>query len=351
MEANPTQKRYYRSSLLILLPEFIAVAFLSGFFLRLPYRLIAHFVFGIYIVRMRAAEIPVCHLIGLAIGIVFVMLRYTSICIEGRKLTIRQRFRKHSFWVSIQFKLEKRPIKSSFFSGELRWLSVKDVREDSQHRFRLYAFSGGTAQNLLNNLVEVCAKDTPSTIKSDIVQQSWEGNDRINIDSESIVRNEWKNVRLNSLIWIGITALFALILILSGDENSWNIKNIALLAASIICVLNIPFEFLRTKGNIRKRISEISFMGDHLTIDGDHYMIPDIVQLTVTHASVKSRSLYPVQRYIIIKSVDGTHKYWAGSEESISALDYNNIIRILMLAFINCPEKIRYVTKGTFWNT
>lgn len=351
MEENRTHKKCYRSSPLILLPEFLAVAFLSGFILRLPYRLIIHYVSGIYIVRVQATEMLICHVTGLIIGIVFVMLRYTSVSIDGRNLTIRQRFRKHSFWVSIKFRLEKRPIKSSFFSGELRWLSVMDVREDSPHRFRLYAFSSGTAQKLLNHLAENCTRDMPSVIKSEIVQQSWESQNNFIIDRENVVRNEWKNVRVNSLIWIGITALFALILVFSGDESDWNLKNIAVLAAAVICVLNIPFEIVRTKRNTRKCISEISFVGDHLMIDSDHYMIPDIIKLTVTHANVKSRSLYPVQRYIIIKSTDGTHKYWAGSEESISALDYSRIVRVLVLAFVNCPEKIKYVTKGTFWNT
>lgn len=350
MNENRIQKKCYRSSSLILLLEFLAVSFFSGFLLRLPYRLIMRYVFRIYLVRIRSSEILVCHLLGVLIGIVFVMLRYTSVCIDGRNLTVRQKFRKHSFLVSIKSTLETRPIKNGYFSGELRWLSVKSVWEDCPHRFRLYAFSGGTAQKLVNCLAEISLSDMPGMIKSDIVQHSWEGEEKFTIDSKGVIRREWKNVRINSLIWVGVTTIFALILFLSGDII-YNLKSIAVLAAAVVCVLNILFQFAKTKSNTKRCISEISFMGDHLMIDGDHYMIPDIIKLNITHDKVKSRSLYPVQRYITIRTADGKHKYWAGSEESIAAFDYSNVIRILVLAFVNYPEKIKYVTKGTFWNS
>lgn len=347
------ERKTYRSSPIIFLQAFI-IGIFSGFFLRMPYRLITRNVFYL----PYKWEIPLCTAVGLIFGGVFLLCTYTAVYIGGNEVTIVKRFRKHTYPIDAHLSIGEKNINVKGISFEKRWLIIRSqINNCKPKKYRLNAFSDAVCEKIINQLNLLHWQDTPLTVKNIIAESSWDGDEHFELDAEQIIKREWKSIRNNSLMWIGLTAVMAVLVMLLklGEHDTYRYgqrwyKSIAYLLVSFVLVLEIPFEVIRTKRNAKRCLYELSFKGDHLMINDDHYMIPDIQLLTVTHESIESRSLYPVQRYITIRDHDGIHKYWVGSESSILREDYRSVVGILVSAFVNYPEKIKHITKRSLWN-
>ncbi|MCM1226073.1 MAG: hypothetical protein NC320_01450 [Clostridium sp.] len=336
------ERKTYRSSPIIFLKAFIA-GLIFGFFLRIPYRIVTRNVFYL----PYKWEIPLCTVLGLILGAVFLLCTYTSVYIDDREVTVKKHFRKYTYSIEAHLSIGEKNINIQGVSLERRWLIIKPLSKEkkSSYRHRLNSFTDSACENIINQLNLYHWQDMSAEVKNVITENSWYGGEHFEFDAKNIIKREWKNVRTNSLMVLGITAAILIAVYFSNKYDVRVYKYVAYAIAAVVCLINIPFEIIRTKRNAERCLYELSFKGDHLMINDDHYMIPDIQLLTVTHKNIKSNSLYPVQRYIVVKDSNRTHKYWAGSESSVSDTDYGRAVSILVSAFVNYPEKIKHIIK------
>lgn len=329
--------------------EFIVVGLFSGLFLRMPYRFVTR---NFFYIPYRW-EIQVCSVIGLLIGLIFLFCAYTSVYIDENEVTVLKRFQRHTYPIDVHLSIGEKNINIKGVSLEKRWLIIKPLlnKSESTKKYRLNAFSDSTCEKLINHMNLLHCHNMPITIKNIVTESSWEGSEYFELDTKRIIRREWESIRTNSLLFLAVFTVVLIIVYFSNRYDRQIYKYIVYIIGLLACLIKIPFEIVKTKRNAKRSLNKISFKGDHLMINDDHYMIPDIRLLTATHKNIKSRSLYPVQRYIILKNYDGVrHKYWCGSEYSISAADYGDLVRILVDAFLNCPEKLKLLTKRSFWS-
>lgn len=336
----------YRSSPRIFLRSLIAGQF-CGFFLRMPYRLITRNVFYL----PYDWEIPISFVFGLIIGAVFLFCNYTTVYVEDLNVVVVKRLKKHIHPVSIGFSIGEHHFTANGVSFEKRWLIIKQLAGNDKKavKYRLYLFTDSACERLINQIQLLSRQKMPELVREIITDASWEGHEHTRLDTGEIIRREWKSIRTNSQIFAALVPAFAVYYIWSRDRVWSDFKFIICVFILYFCLTYILFEVLRTRKNSQRCLREISFKGDHLMINDDHYILPDIKLITVTDPNLKSRSLYSVQRYITIRNYDGMHKYWCGSEASISNEDYSEVMRILVNATVNYPDKLKHIIKRSFW--
>ena len=215
---------------------------------------------------------------------------------------------------------------------------------------RLYGFSANELYGLIDEIHKTQIESIDSKEKEKIIRDSWDSSMKLELPVVKIIRLEWKGVRFNSLIFIVLNAfLVILFMIFENDANS-SIKLLITMTSSAICVIEIPFEIFRTKKNIKHCPDHVEFVGEHLIIGERHFMISDIEKVTITSMDRKSSSIYPVQRYMIIKTDTKKYKFWLGSENSGINEEYRIISNIIRCAFINNPEKVNFNGKYSLLN-
>ena len=123
---------------------------------------------------------------------------------------------------------------------------------------------------------------------------------------------------------------------------------LALAVMGFMLFVWIPHYIFKFRKNIKRCPEEIYFIDNHLIIGEENFNIDVIETLSITSAESQSSSIFPVQRYIKIKSAGSKYVFWLGTESSMNDNDYRKIIRILKEAFINAPDKLKII--GTFLN-
>ncbi len=333
---SDNSKKKYQSSLVIMALELLIF---SGSFLSIPYMFIVNRSVFRYVSYEKAVVESL--IISIVLTVLFLIFRYTSVYIDEKNIIVRQGFKKHVFSIDDKYTIEKKRIVRTL-PIDIKWLRISTASKSSAKRFRLYAFSDGTCEKIVNNICYAHSNSFPKGIKDSIIEHSWDDVNKFSIDKESIIKNERRALYKELLILVGISVFFVIFLLIEDIDFKRTLK---MILGTIICTVVIIVELIKYKVNTSRCISDISFKGEHLMINDEHFMINDIEKLTIVHPKISSRSICPLQRYIKIKSFDGVHNYWAGSESSISDSDYNRIVKIVHTAFLSCPEKLNYVTK------
>ena len=294
---------------------------------------------------LRLFKHLICLIPGIIISIVISLFRFTSVTVTDTEIYIRQAFKSHSFKLSASEIMDHEEDKGSgSIRCKRRYLTVKSG--NSTKRFHLKTFTAGAVDGIINSVRMSNAEAIHPRIKKIIENYSWHHDTKLVLGKEKIIVREAKNVKVNALISLGIcAAVIILDLILKIRQNMQFIEFFIIAVCACFFVIKIPFEIKRFSKNINMCPEYIDFQGEHLMIGDDHFLISDIESVIITAPGSSSSSIYPVQRYLTIKSVNGSFKYWLGSEASISTDNYKKIIGKLNEAFIYFPQKIR-TTRG-----
>lgn len=294
---------------------------------------------------LRLFKHLICLIPGIIISLVISLFRFTSVTVTDTEIIIRQGFKSHSFKLSASEILDHEEGKGSgFISYKKRYLTVKSG--NITKKFRLKTFTARAVDDIINRVRMSNAEAIHPKIKKIIENYSWHHDTKLVLGKAEIIMREAKNIKTNSLIALGIcAAIIILALILKIRQNMPFVEFFIIAVCACFFAIKIPFEIKRLSKNINMCPEYIDFQGEHLMIGDDHFLISDIESVIITAPGSSSSSIYPVQRYLTIKSVHGSFKYWLGSEASISTDNYKKIIGKLNEAFIYCPEKIR-TTRG-----
>lgn len=103
---------------------------------------------------------------------------------------------------------------------------------------------------ILYNLIDKIHRHETEAIsderKAEVIRDSWENEKRFDIPVESIVRSEWKKVRIIIAVWIGLAVLLTVLLIFNDNDAYQTFEILFMVLVSFLCVMEIPYELIRT---------------------------------------------------------------------------------------------------------
>lgn len=330
-------------------------AILTGLIFWLIIDIILNFTNFIPFFIFDGMKIPICFIAGFLIAAVIQILRFTIVTISSDTVCIKRLLKKYTFEIEKCYFFEKTEYKKHsismlVFTRNKRYLILKDSVGNIR-KIRLYSFSASGLYKLIDEIHKCETEAISNERKERVIRESWDNERRFDISVKSIVQCEWKKVRIIVSIWIVITVLLTILLVLTDNDAYHTLELVLMVLASFICVLEVPYELIRTVKNAKRCPEYVAFKGEHFMIADDHFIVSDVESLTMTSVDRKSNSIYPVQRYMIIKTDMAKYKYWLGSEASITLKEYKRICAFIRQAFINYPEKLEFKGKRSWLNT
>lgn len=349
---NNTRKFYGNVGKIIV--GLLVTCILTGQVLWLIYDFILSFI-PLFIFDRNRIKIPVCLITGFLIAIIVQVFRFTVVTVSSETVCIKRLLKKYTFELDKYYFYEKTEYKKHnismlVFTRYKRYLILKDAAGKIS-RIRLYSFSAAGLYSLTDEIHKCKTYVISEERKAEVICDSWENEKRFNISVESIVLSEWKKVQVIISVWIGLAVLMTVWLIFTENDSYQTFELMGMVLVSLICILEIPYELVRTIKNAKRCPKFIEFKGEHLMIGEDHFIVSDIEKLSMTSVDRKSNSIYPVQRYMIIKTDMAKYKYWLGSEASMSLKEYKRICSFVRQAFINYPDKLEFKGKRSWLNT
>lgn len=292
-----------------------------------------------------------CIAAGITAAAVIQLFRFTSVSVLKDRVIVKRLFSKKVYELNVNYFHEKTESVRGLLSVHTfyrRYLIIKD-RHENMAAIRLYSFSAPGLYNLADNIHKNQVELIDSQTKEKMIRDTWDEKLRFEIPVSEIIRLEWKSVRFISLIFVGLTAALTVILLFTVSSYS-KIKFFSLALVALVCVLEIPFEIFRTVNNSKRCPEWIELIGEHLMIGENHFTVSEVEKVTMTSLDCKSSSIYPVQRYMIIKTYDKKYKFWLGSESSMDKETYNIICGYIRYAFIEHPAKLKFNGKHSWLN-
>ncbi|MBS6314939.1 MAG: hypothetical protein KH444_05160 [Ruminococcus sp.] len=299
-------------------------------------------------------KIPVCFFTGFLIAVIVQILRFTIVTVSDEKVCVKRLLKKYTlelekyyFYEKTEYK--KHSISMLVFTKHKRCLILKDTA-GKIIKIRLYSFTSGSLYDLIDEIHKRETEAISDERKAEVIRDSWDNERRFNVSSEDIIRSEWKKVGIIIAVWVSLAVCLTILLIFTDNDSYKTFELIFMVIVSLICVLEIPYELIRTVKNVKRCPEYVEFKGEHFMVGEDHFIVSDIKKLTMTSADRKSGSIYPVQRYIIVTCTE-KYKYWLGSEASMSVKEYKRLCAFIRQAFINYPDKLEFKGERSWLNT
>ena len=341
----------FRSDPGLAIVHFLVHTFIIWFLLDICRYLLSYLPFGYFLSRGKQS---VLIMISAFLSLIVVAVRYTAVSVSGDRIEIKGPGRKYGYLLdeSEITQESRRSLSAGIFSSLYKHSLVIENKSGKKESIRLYLFSVRTLDALMNCILTMqVERNNELVAKNRTFREMFYAEGSYHLNRDGIIQKEWKSVKKISLIWIILTAIL-LLASLSGYEGYYSVlQTYAALVAGLICVAYIPFSIFRTKRDAKSCPSQISFMGEHLEIDSDHYTMSGISRISITSAKLSSNSVYPVQRYLTVESYDGKHRYWLGSQSSIPMSEYLKLFELVNEAFLNRQDKFRIINRRSFWNT
>lgn len=291
-----------------------------------------------------------CLPLGAIAAVIIQFFRFTVVSVSEEKVIVKRSLKKQVFMLDLYSFTEKTEYKKyGAFTVNKRYLIAKE-NDENVVIIRLYGFSAYGLYGVINEINRIETEQLDKETKDDIIRSSWENNQRFDLSPNSIISLEWKSTRFISFIFIAVTAVLVILLLFFGNGGYRDIKSLVIIVASFICIMEIPFEVIRTVKNSKRCPEYVEFIGEHLMIGEQHFIISDIEKITLTSADRKSSSVYPVQRYMVIKTYEGKYKFWLGSESSMSVKTYKKLCDFIWHAFVKYPTKLKFNGKHSLLN-
>lgn len=332
----------------------LVTAVLSGLIFWLIIDIILNFTNLIPFFIFDRMKIPICFIAGFLIAAVVQVFRFTVVTVSSDTVCIKRLLKKYTFEIEKCYFFEKtdynkHSISMLVFTRNKRYLILEDTAGKT-FKIRLYSFTSNSLYNLIDEIHKRKTEAVSAERKSEVIRDSWYNERRFIISSKNIIRSEWKKVGIIIAVWIGLAVLLTFLFIFTDNDSYKTFELIFMILASLICVLEIPYELIRTARNAKRCPDFIEFKGEHFMVGNKHFIVSDIDSLAMTSPDRKSSSIYPVQRYMIIVSHTEKYKYWLGSEASMPVTEYKKICAFIRQAFIYYPAKLEFKGKHSWLN-
>lgn len=342
MESN---KKIFHSNIGIIIFDGLLTTFAITLLLVLAYEFIAYNIIT-YLLYSRREIYFLCLGIGIIAAVIIQCFRFTRVYIEQgeffKYVVIKRAFKKKYYRLGKNFFSEKTYCrKHGAFTINKRYIIIMNKDKNYVVK-RLYGFSANGLYSLIDEIHKTQTEMIPVKEKEKMIRDSWDSSLKLELPVEKIVKSEWKSVRFNSLIFIAVVVFLTIALLFFENDEYGNVKNLVIIMAASVCIIEIPFEIYRTLKNLKRCPERVEFIGDHLIIGEHHFIVSDIEKVIMTSLDRKSNSIYPVQRYMIIKTDMQKYKFWLGSENSGINDEYKIICGIIRYSFINEPEKLMF---------
>lgn len=343
----------FRSDPGLAIVHFFVNTFIIWFLLDICRHLLSYLPYLPFGYLLSGGKQSVLIMISAFLAFVVVVVRYTVVSASGDRIEIKRPGRKYCYLLdeSEIIQESRKSLNASIFSPLYKHSLVIENKGGKKESIRLYLFSVGTLDALMNHILTMqVERNNELAAKDRTFREMFYAEGSYYLDRDSIIQKEWKSVRKISLVWIVLTTILLLASI-SGYEGYYSVlQTYAALVAGLICVAYIPFCILRTKRDAKSCPAQISFMGEHLEIGSDHYTMSGISRVSMTSAKLTTNSVYPVQRYLTVEYYDGKHQYWLGSQSSVPASEYLKLFDLVNEAFLNRQDKFQIISKRSFWN-
>lgn len=341
----------FRSDPGVVVVRFFVYTLIIWFLLDICRYLVSYLPFGYLLSNGKQG---VLIMIAAFLAFVVATVRYTVVSVSDDRIEIRRLGRKYCYLLdeSEITQESRRSLSASILSSLYKHSLVIESKGGKKESIRLYLFSVRTLDALMNCILTMqVERNNELTAKDRTFREMFYAEGSYHLNRDGIIQKEWKSVKKISLVWIVLTAIL-LLASLGGYEGYYSVLQIYVaFIASLICVAYIPFSIFRTKRDAKTCPFQISFMGEHLTIDSDHYTLSGISRVSITSAKLSTNSVYPVQRYLTVECHDGKHRYWLGSQSSMPMSEYLKLFELVNEAFLNRQDKFHIISKRSFWNT
>lgn len=289
---------------------------------------------------------PLSIITGLAVSAVVTFVLFTYVVVDSEAVEIRKIGRKKILNIS-DFDFHTYSLTKE--NSEMKALIIKVflyVKNDEVNKaFRLRSFSQKSADKIVNEINILKAEATEFEQKARIQKESFMGEKFVSVPKQLIKKAEKKRIILIIEIY---TVLLAFFLFTIYTDNGTMRAYLALAVMGFMLFIWIPHYIFKFRKNTERCPEEIYFVDNHLIVGEENFNIDEIETLLIISAECRSSSIFPVQRYIKIKSAGSKYIFWLGTESSMNDNDYQKIIRLLKEAFINSPDKLKII--GTFLN-
>lgn len=263
-------------------------------------------------------------------------VRVTKTGIEIKKLLHKPTFlplQSHQF---VSYKKTRNKI----LKNEFLYLQVTD-QDGMVSRYKLPFFSISTYTELISAIYAADTESLPVEFRSETAYEDLQsGKQELTIPKSQLQKTEWRRFS----IFISIVAAAALLLFIIRPgiaEFQWYFLFILV----TLMVLSIPVEVFRIFRNLKICPHQIYRHGSYLFFDEKQFSASEIERIVMTSPMAVSKTIYPLNRYIIIYNRGKKCKYWLGTAGSMPYPKYESLCREIELGFINQPTKIIYEQK------
>lgn len=284
---------------------------------------------------------PVYMLVGVVGAGIWAVLRSTTVFLEDGRLIIWRLWKREVLPRECEiaiYKKEKVRIESALKIIFVQWHMEVTSEDGTVKDYRLYEFSEKQAFKLEGMVREYFKEQVPAG------EGYYYDNAELvfSIPKEQIILRERKALTMNTLIVLGLTVLMGA-LMWWGTEPENQLLTLIVMAACLIMLLLTPLKIIKLAKNSKRCPREISFLGEHITVDGKHFSASTLERVEVTAPSSRSFSIYYLQRYVTFFNHQGKETYWMGSDQSGFTGDYIAFCQALNGILAHHPEKLRYV--------
>lgn len=146
-----------------------------------------------------------------------------------------------------------------------------------------------------------------------------------------------------TLIFLGIGLVVGWLdarTIIAGNPMSLNLAFITV--AAIGMFLSLPVLYIRLYARSRKCAERLVIDGDGLQVNGKVYSYSAVRKIKMTSPRKTSDSIFPVQYYLYIETMEEKKTYWLGS--AVTFPSYEKMCRNLEQAMVYHPHKLRYIS-------
>ncbi len=267
--------------------------------------------------------------------------RYTTVRIRDGLVEVKNAGKRHFYSCEDCdfFSESQKSTGLSVFSPLYQYSLIVNHKDGRQEKLRLWCFRADDCDKLIQDIDTIqMQRHNQAAADAKTFYELHFGEGELQIDRKRITANAWKNVFRISVIWVVISAV---LIVLTLTDNAWeyggSFRTLAEIVMSLCCVAYIPFSIVKTKRNAATCPSKLSFSGEHFMVDADHYSAAHIQNVSMTSVKLESHSIYPVPRYLMVKTDAGIHRYWLGSQDSMTCSEYMQIVQFVNGAFLPYP--------------
>lgn len=269
----------------------------------------------------------------------------TTVRVSKKETQIRQFFKTATYRnakVTFHFKKKEKTVIVNFLKFLFFHCYMSVITETQEKKYHLFFFSEEEFTKAISEIKTAEMKNMPTEEKVELREELLEDMPERGLDIDTgLIRKKEKSRLLKTFcIYIG---LIVVVFLLSQLGYTGLMIQLELLIAGLALVMAVfifPLELVTYKRVANTCPDTIFYTGMGLWVGKDYYSFTQIQKLTMTSPMLNSKSILPVQRYMVIQSRDGNKKYWLGNAHILENDVYKAICHLMEEVMMFSPDKI-----------